>query len=162
MRQSAALSCLSPPRLSRCRLVLPLLAGIGLAPARAAKDRSLRSRCVLSPALTRIVDATSGPTPFMATSSGATALVIRWSRTALHDFQQSQRLHWAVMRLRRSGGLTGQHRSGGRDRVDDVGLAVLAADLPVGPRHLDHQDVLLGQIPGQRRPVTAGALDPDG
>lgn len=32
MECRARLSCRSPPRLSRCRLVWPLLAGIGLAP----------------------------------------------------------------------------------------------------------------------------------
>jgi len=39
----------SPPRLRRCRLVLPLEAGSGAAPQSMAKDASEVSRAVLSP-----------------------------------------------------------------------------------------------------------------
>ena len=41
---SARLSCRSPPRLSRCRLVRPLEAGTGATPASRAKAASERSR----------------------------------------------------------------------------------------------------------------------
>ena len=55
----------------------------------------------------------------------------------------------------------GQHHPSGRDRVDDVGLAVPAADLPVGSHHFHHGDLLEAQVSGQRHPVGAGALDSD-
>ena len=55
------------------RWILPLLAGIGLQPVRAAKDRSLTIRSGLSPAVMSRVEAVSGPTPCSSTSSGATA-----------------------------------------------------------------------------------------
>jgi hypothetical protein len=52
-------------------------------------------------------------------------------RAALHHLQRPQRLDRAVVGLGRGGRLAGQHGAGGGDRVDDVGLAVPAADLPV-------------------------------
>lgn len=48
---------------SRCRLVLPDEAGMGLAPQRAANEASVRQRSGLSPAATMSLAATSGPTP---------------------------------------------------------------------------------------------------
>lgn len=80
MRQSAALACRSPPRLSRCRTVLPLEAGLGLVPQSAAKDRSLRSRSGLSPAAMSNAAAESGPTPGCSSSAGAVASTSSRSR----------------------------------------------------------------------------------
>ena len=66
------------------------------------------------------------------------------------------------MGLRDRGRVTGLHRAGRGDRVDDVGLAVPAADLPVRATHLDHTDTTAAQVLGQGRTIGAGALDPDG
>ena len=82
-------------------------------------------------------------------------------RAALHDLQRRNASTGPSWVFGVAGGLTGEHRAGRGDRVDDVGLAVAAADLPVRPRHLDHLDPGVGQVPGQRGPVAAGALDPD-
>ena len=76
-RCRAALACRFPPRLSRCRLVLPEDAGIGLAPHRAAKAASECSRSGLSPAAVRKVAAPSGPTPVIAVRAGAARSVSR-------------------------------------------------------------------------------------
>jgi hypothetical protein len=54
---------------------------------------------------------------------------------ALHGLQGPQRLDRPVVTLGLAGGLTGEDGAGRRDRVDDVGLAIAAADLPVRPRH---------------------------
>ena len=51
MMCSALLAARSPPRLSRCRIVLPDDAGTGLTPQSAAKLASDRSRSGLSPAV---------------------------------------------------------------------------------------------------------------
>src|SRR5215216_1742264 len=48
---SAELACRSPPRSSRCRLVLPEETGIGVVPHRAAKLAGLVIRSELSPAV---------------------------------------------------------------------------------------------------------------
>jgi len=82
-------------------------------------------------------------------------------RAALHGRQGPQRLDRPVVTLGCAGGLTGQDGAGRGDRVDDVGLAVAAADLPVRPRHLHHLDPSAGQVPGECGPVTSGALDAD-
>jgi hypothetical protein len=55
MVQSAELEWRSPPRLSRCRVVLPDDAWTGDEPHRAAKHFSWRSRCGLSPAVGTLV-----------------------------------------------------------------------------------------------------------
>ena len=47
----AELACRSPPRLSRCRLVLPEETGIGVVPHKAAKPAGLVIRLGLSPAV---------------------------------------------------------------------------------------------------------------
>ncbi len=57
------------------------------------------------------------------------------------------------------GGLPGQDRAGGGDRIDDIGLAVAAPDLPVRPHHLHDRDLFLTQVSGQRDTVSPGALD---
>ncbi len=57
---------------------------------------------------------------------------------ALHHLQRPQRLDRAVVGLRGRGRVTGLHRAGRGDRVDHVGLAVPAADLPVRAADLDH------------------------
>src|SRR5438552_836595 len=64
---SAQFSCLSPPRLSRCRCCFPLEASTGLVPARAAKDASLAIRFG-SPLETSSCAAQTGPTPGPPTS----------------------------------------------------------------------------------------------
>ena len=51
----ARFSCRSPPRCSRCRIVLPELAGIGAVPACRAKHASLRNR--LAPAVRPMITA---------------------------------------------------------------------------------------------------------
>ena len=68
---SAQLACRSPPRLSRCRLVLPEEAGIGVVPHRAAKVAGLVIRSGLSPAVINSWAAESGPTPTSVSSWGA-------------------------------------------------------------------------------------------
>jgi hypothetical protein len=80
---------------------------------------------------------------------------------ALHDPQQAQRLDRPVVRLRGRRRLTGEHRPSRGDRIDDIGLPVPAADLPVRPGHLDDPHLVLGQVPGQRGSVAARFLDPD-
>ena len=62
--------------------VLPLLAGIGLQPVRAAKERSLVRRSWLSPAVMSSVEAVSRPTPCSATRSSAAAVVMRRRRVS--------------------------------------------------------------------------------
>jgi hypothetical protein len=84
MRQRALLACLSPPRLSRCLVVFPDEASIGLEASSAAQDRSLPSRSGLSPAASSSPLAVSGPMPCAATSLGATARVIRRRRGVEH------------------------------------------------------------------------------
>lgn len=100
MRQRAALPCRSPPRLSRWRFCrLPLVAGLGLLPSSAAKDFSECSRCGLSPATTSSVLAVSGPTPCLATRSGATAVVMRRSRRVVSaSCSSSTAMRWASSR----------------------------------------------------------------
>src|SRR5438034_11519285 len=59
----ARFKALSPPRLSRCRTVLPLLAGTGLVPPRAANAASLRHL----PGWEKLTTASAaliGPTPY--------------------------------------------------------------------------------------------------
>jgi hypothetical protein len=62
MAWMARFSARSPPRLSRCRTVRPLLAGMGLVPPRAAKAASLRQRPGWEK-LTMACAALTGPTP---------------------------------------------------------------------------------------------------
>src|SRR3954453_21884088 len=59
----AKLACRSPPRLSRWRVVRPLLAGTGATPQRWAKAASERSRSGLSPAVTSILSGDLGADP---------------------------------------------------------------------------------------------------
>src|SRR5438552_13613579 len=66
----ARLSWRSPPRLSRCRVVLPLEAGTGATPARRAKAASDRSRPGCEQA-TISCAATIGPTPGSSSNAGA-------------------------------------------------------------------------------------------
>ncbi|ACU53479.1 hypothetical protein Afer_0513 [Acidimicrobium ferrooxidans DSM 10331] len=59
---------------------------MGLTPASAAKEASLRRRSGLSPAATTRAEATSGPTPGAATSAGFTSehrRAIAWSSSAI-------------------------------------------------------------------------------
>jgi len=71
MRQRAGLAWRSPPRFSRCRVIFPPLAGMGLAPQSAAKDRSECRWWGLSPAVSSRVLARSGPTPWMGLGAAA-------------------------------------------------------------------------------------------
>ncbi len=73
----ARLSWRSPPRLSRCRRVWPLEAGIGATPARRAKQASERSRPGCDQA-TISWAATIAPTPGSSSSVGARART--WAR----------------------------------------------------------------------------------
>ena len=81
-------------------------------------------------------------------------------RAALHDFQGAQRLDRAVVGLRCRGGLAGEHRPGRGDRVDHIGLAVAAPDLPVRAGHLDHHDAATGAGGGPARPRSCRCLPP--
>lgn len=116
MRQRTALAWRSPPRLRRCRLVFPLMAGMGLLPQRAAEALSVFSRPGLSPAVNSRVEATSGPTALMATRSGATAWVMRRSRvvTSLSCCSRCS-LRWASSR-RANRVTAGRASSSGRIR----------------------------------------------
>jgi hypothetical protein len=67
---TARFSARSPPRLSRCRTVCPLLAGTGLVPASAAKAGSLRTRPTWEKDTTTCA-ALTGPTPGRSVSPGA-------------------------------------------------------------------------------------------
>ncbi len=69
----ARLSWRSPERLSRCRTVLPLLAGMGATPARAAKAASLRSRPAWDQD-TRNWAAVMAPTPGSSSRPGQAAV----------------------------------------------------------------------------------------
>lgn len=75
MRCSAALACLSPPRLSRRRWLFPEDFSTGLTPHRAAKDASLPSRSGLSPAVISRAAALSGPIPSCSSRLGAVARI---------------------------------------------------------------------------------------
>lgn len=67
---SALFAPRSPPRFSRWRMVLPLLAGIGATPQRWANAASERIRCGLAPAVVSNWPATSVPTPTSASRRG--------------------------------------------------------------------------------------------
>ena len=73
MRHSAWFAWRFPPRLRRCRTVLPEDASMGATPHRWANAASLRSRCGLSPAATIRIAAVSIPTPSRARRPGAVA-----------------------------------------------------------------------------------------
>jgi hypothetical protein len=62
MAWMARLSARPPPRLSRCRMVWPLLAGVGLVPPRAANAASVRRRPGWEK-LTMACAALAGPMP---------------------------------------------------------------------------------------------------
>jgi hypothetical protein len=96
MRQSAALACRSPPRLSRWRVVLSEDACCGLTPHSAAKEASLRSRSGLSPAAMSRAAAVSEPTPRVGQQHGVwrvTASVSRCSRSWTSSL--NARMRWA-------------------------------------------------------------------
>jgi hypothetical protein len=73
--------------------------------------------------------------------------------------QRPDRLHRAIPALGHPGrpaGLRGPRRT---DRIHRIGLALPVPVLPVGPVYPDDPDAGRGQVPGQARAVTAGALD---
>ena len=80
----ARLRARSPPRLSRWRTVLPLLAGSGLVPARAANAASLRQRPGWEND-TMAWAALTGPMPRRSVSPGArsSTMVCSWARLVL-------------------------------------------------------------------------------
>jgi hypothetical protein len=81
----------------------------------------------------------------------APARATRSARTGLH---QPVAALWHARRLAAEGGQRGSHRVGG------IGLATLAAGLPVRPHHLGHLNPAGGQVAGQPGTVAAGALHP--
>src|SRR3954468_18123189 len=84
--QSALLPWRSPPRLTRCRVVLPLDASIDEAPQRAARAASLRSRVGLSPATSSMRAAISGPMPaWLEQSRGGASGQLGEDRVELGD-----------------------------------------------------------------------------
>ena len=83
----ARLSWRSPPRLSRCRVVWPLEAGIGAAPASRAKAASERTRPRCDQA-TISCAATIGPTPGSSSSCGASART--WPRISAFELGRFQ------------------------------------------------------------------------
>src|SRR5262249_39677006 len=70
-------------------------------------------------------------------------------------------LHRAIPALRRAGRPAGLRSPRRADRIQRVGLARPVPVLPIGPVYLDDPDAGRGQVPGQARAVTAGALDAD-
>src|SRR5580700_6581189 len=70
-RYRAALACRLPPRLSRCRFVFPLEAGIGQAPQSLAKAASERMRSGLSPTRMSISAAVPVEIPWASSMAGA-------------------------------------------------------------------------------------------
>src|SRR3954469_4674060 len=83
--QSALLPWRSPPRLRRCRVVLPLDASIGEAPQSAASAASLRSRVGLSPATSSMRAAISGPMPDSLSRRGGARRQLGEDRVELGD-----------------------------------------------------------------------------
>jgi hypothetical protein len=81
MAWMARFSARSPPRLSRCRTVMPLLAGTGLVPPRAANAASLRHRPGWEK-LTMAWAALTGPTPKRLVRPGAMSSTMASSRVA--------------------------------------------------------------------------------
>jgi hypothetical protein len=106
----------SPDRLSRCLVTCPDDAGIGLAPARAAKAASDRSRPAYDQ-LTRTWAALIGPTPGSSSSHGAMAATSRSSSARSPAASAaSSWMRWAVERsartvMRCSSDLAGRSRS---------------------------------------------------
>jgi hypothetical protein len=83
------------------------------------------------------------------------------TRGLQRDPQHPDRLDDSVAGLGHHGGVPGQHSPGGRLGVDGVTLAAGAAQLPVGPVHLDHRQAGVLQDPLQAQPVGPGALNTD-
>jgi hypothetical protein len=75
-------------------------------------------------------------------------------------FQHPDRLSRPVAALRHPGRFAAEDGQRRGHRVGGIGLATLAAGLPVRPHHLDHLDATGGQVAGQPGTVTAGALHP--
>ena len=80
---------------------------------------------------------------------------------AFGDHERPDRLDGAVPALRCTAGPARLGRAGGADGIQRVRLALPAPVLAVGAVHLHHPDTGRGDVAGQARAVTAGALDPD-
>lgn len=142
MRYNALFASRSPPRLRRCRLVLPDDAGTGQTPASFANAASERSRCGLSPAAVSSWAATVGPTPKSPTNAGA-ALAVRVAssssasltpgldRRRAHDLELTDDLDGAVTPFRFPARNAGKGSTCRRDGVDSVGLAVTATGFAI-------------------------------
>jgi hypothetical protein len=74
----------------------------------------------------------------------------------------SDHLDLTVPGFRRCVGLARQHGPGGGLGVDGVALAALAAELAVGPAHLDDAEALRFERPAEARAIRARALDAEG
>ncbi len=76
--------------------------------------------------------------------------------------ERSDGLHDAVASLRRPGGCSGLHGTGGRDRVGGIRLAGLAPGTPVGLVDLEDSQPVGAQVLEQSSAVGAGSFHPDG
>jgi hypothetical protein len=172
---NALLSWRSPPRFRRWRVCWPDDAGIGQAPASAAKAASERSRPAYDQ-LTRTCAALIGPTPGRPSSHGASA-VTSLARSASspaasvasvctgpsghralaggqqHPVALPDRLAGAAWRVARERGFASS-----ADRVERVALAA-AAGRPAGPFHLDDPLAAPNQYAGQPGTVAARIFD---
>ncbi len=81
--------------------------------------------------------------------------------TALGDHEGTDGLNGTVAALGRAAGPAGPGGPGSADGIEGVRFALPAAVLPAGPVSLHDPDTGRGDVPGQARTVTSGALDPD-
>src|SRR5512132_942300 len=112
---SARFRARSPPRLSRCRTVRPLLAGSGLAPPRAANAASLRQRPGWEND-TMAWAALTGPMPRRSINPGTRSLTMVCS--------------WGAVGLELAGGLAQGERGAAELGVPDGVLAAGRARWP--------------------------------
>ena len=83
------------------------------------------------------------------------------SGRALGHHQNPDGLDGTVLGLAQAGGPTADGGPGGLDCIEGVGLALVAAGLPVGSVDFDDLDALPAQEPGEPDSIGAGALDAD-
>src|SRR5438128_1364526 len=128
----ARLSCLSPPRLSRCRVVCPLEAGTGATPARRAKAASERTR----------------PWCDQETINCAAA----------SKQKQPQRLAF-LPRSRQRRSLAGERRAGRADSVERVVLTLQPPLVAWAAASLEHRLAAAAQMTSKPGSVMACTLD---